>query len=77
MSLRVKPQSDEQKLHIRHIETDEFPTQNKVLYRNKNARKGCWTVAGSGILIHTITNERLVRGGYHDISEAYKFNNYL
>ena len=31
-----------------------------------------WTVAGSGILIHTITNERLARRGYHDISEAYK-----
>ena len=29
-------------------------------------------VAGSGILHHTITNERLARRGYYDISEAYK-----
>ena len=41
-------------------------------YRNGNTRKGYWTVAGSGILTHTITNERLARRGYYDISEAYK-----
>ena len=29
-------------------------------------------IAGSGILTHTITNERLARRGYYDISEAYK-----
>ena len=41
-------------------------------YRNGNSRKGYWAVAGSGILTHTITNERLARRGYYDISEAYK-----
>ena len=41
-------------------------------YRNGNTRKGCWAIAGSGILHHTITNERLARRGYYDISEAYK-----
>lgn len=41
-------------------------------YRNGNTRKGYWAVAGSGILNHTITNERLARRGYYDISEAYK-----
>ena len=41
-------------------------------YRNGNTRKGYWAVAGSGILHHTITNERLARRGYFDISEAYK-----
>ena len=29
-------------------------------------------IAGSGILHTTITNERLARRGYFDISEAYK-----
>ena len=41
-------------------------------YRNGNTRKGYWAVAGSGILTHTITNERLARRGYFDISKAYK-----
>ena len=41
-------------------------------YRNGNTRKGYWAVAGSGILTHTITNERLAHWGYYDISEAYK-----
>lgn len=41
-------------------------------YRNGNTRKGYWAIAGSGILTHTITNERLARRGYYDISEAYK-----
>ena len=41
-------------------------------YRNGNTRKGYWAVAGSGILTHTITNKRLARRGYYDISEAYK-----
>lgn len=40
--------------------------------RNGNTRKGYWAVAGSGILNHTITNERLARRGYYDISKAYK-----
>ena len=31
-----------------------------------------WAIAGSGMLTHTITNERLARRGYYDISEAYK-----
>ena len=38
----------------------------------RNTRKGYWAIAGSGILQHTITNERLARKGYYDISEAYK-----
>ncbi|MGN0504249.1 MAG: hypothetical protein ACI4HJ_04295 [Ruminococcus sp.] len=33
---------------------------------------GYWAVAGSGILNRTVTNERLARRGYYDISEAYK-----
>jgi hypothetical protein len=41
-------------------------------YRNGNTRKGYWAIAGSGILTTTITNERLARRGYYDISEAYK-----
>ncbi len=41
-------------------------------YRTGNTQKGYWAVAGSGILQHTITNERLARRGYYDISEAYK-----
>lgn len=41
-------------------------------YRNGNTRKGYRAIAGSGILHHTITNERLARRGYYDISEAYK-----
>ena len=41
-------------------------------YRNGNTRKGYWAIAGSGILHHTITNERLACRGYYDISEAYK-----
>ena len=41
-------------------------------YRNGNTRKGYWAVAGSEILPHTITSERLARRGYYDISEAYK-----
>ena len=41
-------------------------------YRNGNTRKGYWAIAGSGILHHTITNDRLARRGYYDISEAYK-----
>jgi hypothetical protein len=43
-----------------------------MAYRNGNTRKGYWAIAGSGILQHTITNERLARRGYYDISEAYK-----
>ena len=39
-------------------------------YRNGNARKGYWAVAGSGILTLTFTNERLERRGYYDMSEA-------
>ena len=41
-------------------------------YRNGNTRKGYWAVAGSGILSTTITNKRLERRGYYDISKAYK-----
>ena len=41
-------------------------------YRNGNTRKGYWAVAGSGILTHTITNERLARAGYFDIARKYK-----
>lgn len=48
-----------------------------MAYRNGNTRKGYWAVAGSGILTHTITNERLARRGYFDISAAYKSLHYL
>lgn len=48
-----------------------------MAYRNGNTRKGYWAIAGSGILTHTITNERLARRGYYDISEAYKSLHYL
>ena len=41
-------------------------------YRNGNTRKGYWAVAGSGILTHTITNERLAQAGYYDIARKYK-----
>ena len=41
-------------------------------YRNGNTRKGYWAVAGSGILTHTITNERLAQAGYFDIARKYK-----
>ena len=58
----AKPRSDERKLHKRHTETET---------------KGYWAVVGSGILTHTITNERLARRGYYDISEAYKSMHYL
>ena len=50
---------------------------DRQAYRNGNTRKGYWAVAGSGILTHTITNERLARRGYYDISEAYKSLYYL
>ena len=40
--------------------------------RNGLSSKGYWAIAGSGILTHTITNERLARRGYFDISTAYK-----
>ena len=46
-------------------------------YRNDNTRKGYWAVAGSGILTHTITNERPAYRGYYDISEEYKSLRYL
>ena len=46
-------------------------------YRNGNTRKGYWAIAGSGILTQTITNERLARRGYYDISKAYKSLHYL
>ena len=43
-----------------------------MAFRNGNTRKGYSAIAGSGILSHTITNERLARRRYYDISEAYK-----
>ncbi len=45
---------------------------DKNAYKNGNTRKGYWAVAGSGILNTTITNKRLERRGYYDISKAYK-----
>ena len=41
-------------------------------HRNGNTRKGYWAVAGSGILSHTITNERLAQAGYFDILAKYE-----
>ena len=43
-----------------------------MAYRNGNSQKGYWAVAGSGILTHTITNERLVRAGYFSLSDRYE-----
>lgn len=40
--------------------------------RNGSTRKGYWAVAGSGILTHTITNERLARAGYYSILNRYE-----
>ena len=48
-----------------------------MAYRNRNTRKGYWAIAGSGIPMHTIINERLARLEYYDISEAYKSLHYL
>ena len=41
-------------------------------YRNGNSRKGYWAVAGSGILTHTVTNERLAQAGYCSILDLYE-----
>ena len=41
-------------------------------HRYGNTRKGYWAVAGSGILSHTITNERLAQAGYFDILAKYE-----
>ena len=41
-------------------------------YRNGNSRKGYWAVAGSGILTHTVTNERLAQAGYCSILALYE-----
>ena len=41
-------------------------------YRNGNTRKGYWAIAGSGILQHTITNERLAQAGYYSILDRYE-----
>ena len=41
-------------------------------YRNRNTRKDCWAVAGSGVLTHTVTNERLAQAGCFDIARKYK-----
>ena len=48
-----------------------------LAHRNGNTRKGYWDIAGSGILQNTITNERLARREYNDISVAYKSLYYL
>ena len=41
-------------------------------YRNGNTRKGYWTIAKSGILHSTITDERLAKAGYFDILAKYE-----
>ena len=43
-----------------------------MAHRNGYSRKGYWAVAGSGILQHTITNERLAAAGYFCISDYYE-----
>ena len=43
-----------------------------MAYRNGNFRKGYWAVAGSGILTHTVTNERLARAGCCSILDLYE-----
>ena len=40
--------------------------------RNGNTRKGYWAVAGSGILTHALTNERLAQAGYYSILNRYE-----
>ena len=37
-----------------------------------NTRKGYWRIAGSWILSTTLTNERLAKLGYYDISKNYE-----
>jgi len=41
-------------------------------YRNGNSRKGYWAVAGSSILIHTITNKILEQAGYYSLLAQYE-----
>ena len=41
-------------------------------YRNGNTRKGYWAIAESGILQHTVTNERLAQAGYYSILDRYE-----
>ena len=41
------------------------------VYRNGNTRKGYWAV-WKAEYYYVITNERLAREGYYEISEAYK-----
>ena len=48
-----------------------------VTLENANTQKEYCSIAGSGILHRTITNKRLARIGYYDISEAYKSLHYL
>jgi len=42
------------------------------VYRNGNARKGYWAVAGSGILKTTETDKKLAQAGYFDILAGYE-----
>ena len=56
---------------------EKFGMPHWKAYRNGNSRKGYWTLAGSGILTHTITNKRLAQAGYFDISQKYKSLHYL
>ena len=61
-----------EKIGLETVSRKKLGMADWMAYRNGNTRKGYWAIAGSGILTHTITNERLARRGYYDISEAYK-----
>ena len=69
-------------VHLETMETTEnkgkeldkirYARMESVSERKHTTWKGYWAIADSGIVHHTITNERLARRGYYDISEAYK-----
>lgn len=50
------------------VEQEEYAEAYSANGQEVEEKGGAW----SGILIHTISNERLARKGYYDISEAYK-----
>lgn len=48
-----------------------FPSCFKKL-RSEYIVMRAWAIAGSGILTHTITDERLAQAGYFDILAKYE-----
>ena len=53
-------------------EPDEARNARMESVSERKYKKRVLAIAGSGILHYTITNERLARRGYYNISEAYK-----